>query len=753
MSSARSTEARTRLFRDPLHSVPVKYKLTLMMVVMSLMAFGVGGYLVKTTFQDALENALFRRLHEEAQASATALRNELSALSRRVEDFASDGYIRSHTAALSEDPSPDEEQRLQSSLRDHLVRNKLPLEPAIFDLAVLSSEGVTRLTAQGLSQPVSWVGVPLSGSVDYSPLIAFEGSARTARFAITTPLTTVGQGEPVGYLVAWVNPGALIIRALRDEHDTSPNDTIDLSLFDSQGQRLTFPGAWFAMNGPSLDSEVVRDGIGLRLDLRDPVPGTRSHGLVVAELYPIRDTGYSVEVSLDSTEAVATVAGLQSRFLAVGACLAALSFVLLLFPIRFLARPLEDLTRAARQLREGDLSVRVDVESEDEMGLLGAAFNEMAFAIAERTSRLEQSTIDLRAEQRAAVEERLRLSAVISSMRNGLVVLESSGEIVFSNDAARPLLHLLQHEKQGGLNSRHPCTQDHRQDECANCLLSPELEPRTCILEFEGGTFEVHATRLEGQASGQSGRLLVSHDITNRVAQDEREMHQERLAVLGEVAAVMAHELNNPLAAICIYAQLLDEELPDDSDLKNHVEVISRNTNNCSRTIRDLLTYATDATPETGLVDIRDIILDVSSFLRPMHERAGVSLDLHLGLEDVPMLVQGDELQVRQIFVNLIMNAVQAIDSGGHVVVQLNSRGDHHIIEVSDDGPGIAPSHRESIFRAFFTTKARGEGTGLGLSTARRIAELHGGGLELLETETPGSTFRVRLRRAVEETT
>ena len=748
MSSAPSPPRRSRLFRDPLHAVPVKYKLTLMIVVMSLMAFGVGGYLVKTTFQDSLETALFDRLHAEAQASAIALRGELTALSGRARDFASDGYIRSHAAELLEERSPEREQTLRAQLRDHLVRNKLPLEPAFHDLAILSPGGEVQLTASGLGEAPVSVPLPPSDGVAYSPLLTFEDPHRTARFAIATPLTTVERGERIGFLVAWVNPGALFVRALREGAEADRASAVELS--DSQNQRLEVPATWLRPTRPAVDSEVVRRGIGLKLEEREAAAGARSQGLLITERYPIRGTGYSVEVSIDSAEAVATVAGLQSRFLAVGAILAAMSFALLIFPIRFLARPLEQLTQAARRLSAGDLSARVNVDSEDEIGLLGEAFNEMALAIDERTSRLEQSAVELRAERRAAVEERLRLSAVISSMRNGLVVLDSEGEVVFSNAAARPLLHMLrQGERSGDLASRHPCTQEHRQEHCSDCLLSPELEPRTCVLEFEGGTFEVNATRLEGELTGLSGRLLVSHDITDRVAQDEREMHQERLSVLGEVAAVMAHELNNPLAAIRMYAHLIDEQLGEQSELKEHIEVISRNTDNCSRTIRDLLTYAMDATPETGPVDLRDVILDVCSFLRPMHERAGVSLELDLG-EDGPASVQGDELQLRQIFVNLIMNAVQALDAGGRVTVRLRVRGDHHVIEVSDDGPGIAPSDRERIFHAFFTTKPRGEGTGLGLSTARRIAELHGGGLELVDTDGPGSTFRVRLRRAVE---
>ena len=740
-----------RRFRDPLRTVPVKYKLTLMIVVMSLMAFGVGGYLVKTTSQKALEEALFDRLHTEAQTSAFALRSELSALSSRVEDFASDGYIRARAEALSLQPTKTDALVIEAELRDHLIRNKLPLEVAFHDLAILSPEGELLLTAANKLPPKTAADLPLSTSITFSSLAHLPDSEPSPRFAITTPLSTVGFGQPIGYLVAWVNPGTVLVRALRNEDSSPAANAIDLCLFDGENQRLKVPNTWLAADGPLVDSEIVQQGIGLQLDYRPPLSSSVSPGLLYTKLYPIRGTGYSVEVSLDASEAIATVADLQSEFLAVGALLALLSFGLLIFPIRFLASPLEYLTGAARRLREGDLSARVRVDSEDELGLLGKTFNEMAEAIDERTSRLEQSAIDLRAQKRAAIQERLRLSTVISSMRNGVVVLDADGEIVFGNEAARPLRHMLRDAKLvNGPASRHPCTRENRLEHCADCLFSTELEPRACVLEFEGGTFEIHATHLAANAGGQPGRLLVSHDVTDRVAQDEREMHQERLSVLGEVAAVMAHELNNPLAAIRMYAQLIDENLSPESDLRTHVEVISRNTDNCSRTIRDLLTYATDATPETGLIDIRDILEDVISFLRPMHERAEVSLRMELSGDEEPAFVQGDELQLRQIFTNLIMNAVQALDPGGQVVVRMSLHGDHHFVEVSDNGKGIAPSNRERIFRAFFTTKPRGEGTGLGLSTARRIAELHGGGLELIDTDSPGCTFRVRLRRAAE---
>ena len=129
-----------------------------------------------------------------------------------------------------------------------------------------------------------------------------------------------------------------------------------------------------------------------------------------------------------------------------------------------------------------------------------------------------------------------------------------------------------------------------------------------------------------------------------------------------------------------------------------------------------------------------------------MRERKDVALTLELEAAD-PVVV-GDEVQLRQVFVNLVMNALQAAgDRGGRVTVRTRLDGAHLIVEVLDDGPGIPPEVAERVFRPFYTTKPRGTGTGLGLPTARRIAEIQGGGLELVDGRPGHTTFSVRLLR------
>jgi signal transduction histidine kinase len=736
-----------RRIRDPLGSVSVKTKLTLTFIGIGLVAFGIGGTLAWNSAKSALEEALLERMELQATTWASSLEAELVTLTRRVEDFASDGHIRTLTAELLDQPPPPRHDELLAELSQHLLENKLPLESAFVDLTLVAPDGgvlyavhqapTDELAREAVLAPPPWYGPLSTSTAPDAPL----------RMAIATPLVSLDGRRELGRLLAWVNPGPWISRSI-SAHEFG-RGKLGLSLVDRFGHRLRVPATWMGADAPSADSELVQQGFGLQVD--DPRSGPASDPGQLARSFAIAGGTWRAEVVLDPRPGLEAIAGLQSRFLAVGALLALVCSGLLFFPLRFLARPLAELIRAARSMQEGNLSVRVPVDSEDEIGALGGAFNSMAAAIEERTGRLERAAADLQAQRRAAGQERDRLRAVISSMRDGLVVLDHEGQAVLSNDAAAPLLRMIEDHSIPQLTTRHRCEANQLGRDCVRCLLGPDQGARSCLIEFGGATYEVHATRLGQTVPGQSaGRVLVSREVTDRIAQDERHIHQERLAVLGEVAAVFAHELNNPLAAIRMYNQLLEAALPGDSNLREHVEVIGRNTDTCSRTIRELLDYATGAAPEIGPVSIPALLEDVATFLRPMLERSGVELCLDLALEPGSGELTGDEIQLRQIFVNLLMNAIQALNGGGHVTLRVASHEAHLAVEVEDDGPGIPGAQAESVFRPFFTTKLRGEGTGLGLSTARRIAELHGGGLELVESRPGCTRFRVRLQRKLE---
>ena len=743
--------------RDPLHWVPVRYKLALMFLSVCLLAFGVGGTLVSRSAEGALEGEILRRMEFQSRAYATALDGHLKMLVTRAEDFASDGYIRDHAEALQGDVTASGAARLRTELRTHLTTNKLPLVADFTDLTILGPAGECLLAAE--SEPTeteagTFAAATADGASWCSPWLASRAPDGPPRVAIATPLKGRDDGSRIGTLVAWVHPGVWIVGALR-ENGLGEGDVegqVDLLLVDRAGTSLAVNSRLTERGGPAAESDLVRTGFGLSLvsddHARDPRGGTDRH--LFSRSFEVPTGAWSVRVDRRAESLMAAVSGLQSRFLGVGMILALLASLLLFFPMRFLARPLLQLASAARRIQSGDFAARVAVDSTDEIGVLGSSFNAMAEAIEERTERLEETAAELRHGQRELRSERDRLNAVISSMRDGLVVLDASGEPLLWNQAARPLLGQLE---VGALRmqSHHACARgDEDAEHCTRCLLDVRSEPQSCVMEIDGGVYEVHSTRLSQEDGGRAGRVLVSRDLTDRIAQDERQIHQERLAVLGEVAAVVAHELNNPLAAISMYNQMLAADLASDGELSENVAVIQRNVETCNRTIRELLDYATDVTPEVAPVAIADVLEDVATFLRPLRERSGVELSIDAPEE--ALLVSGDETQIRQVFVNLVVNAIQAMgDRGGRIELRASLDGEHAVVDVADDGGGIPASAREGIFRPFFTTKKRGEGTGLGLSTSRRIAEMYGGGLDLVATGEAGTTFRVRMRARQEQ--
>jgi len=175
------------------------------------------------------------------------------------------------------------------------------------------------------------------------------------------------------------------------------------------------------------------------------------------------------------------------------------------------------------------------------------------------------------------------------------------------------------------------------------------------------------------------------------------------------------------------------------SNPHSHAEVIHRNTESCKATIRALLDMATSSSAEFDAFDIHDLSADVIQLLEPLAQRSGVTLELVANAEQ--SVAFGDEVQLRQVVVNLVMNAIQSLtnERGGRVVIETEDRSIEIAVVVRDNGPGIPESIRSQIFEPFFTTKSPQEGTGLGLSTSRRIAETQGGRLTL-KGSRPGCT-------------
>jgi len=221
----------------------------------------------------------------------------------------------------------------------------------------------------------------------------------------------------------------------------------------------------------------------------------------------------------------------------------------------------------------------------------------------------------------------------------------------------------------------------------------------------------------------------------------------EHLATMGELAAGLAHEIRNPLAGIAGVIEIVGRDLPANSPARSVLGDVRHEVLHINRIVTELLEIARPKAPNFGLGDLCSAVHHAVLFAR---EQA-VSKGVDIVWEDTTLpKIEMDSGQIHQVLLNLLLNAVQACEQGGSVMVECGEQDDTVSVTVTDSGKGIAPEILANIFRPFFTTK--GNGTGLGLSLARRIVEDHGGHIDVQSWPGKGSRFGVVLpkRRTIE---
>jgi two-component system NtrC family sensor kinase len=250
--------------------------------------------------------------------------------------------------------------------------------------------------------------------------------------------------------------------------------------------------------------------------------------------------------------------------------------------------------------------------------------------------------------------------------------------------------------------------------------------------------------------------VAVGQDQTRLRELQNQVIQAEKLATLGQLAAGVVHELNNPLTSITVYAEYLLKKAhervrlgaPVESGDIEKLERISAGARRIMTFARDLVSYAKPAGSEPDVVSLSHVVRQSLSFCEHLFERSQVQLDQDLD-EGLPPVcaVPG---QLEQVVINLVTNAVQACGSGGRVLVSTRrAEGGEVAVEVADSGPGVPESDRERVFEPFFTTKTDGSGTGLGLSIVRNIVEQHHGRVQVARSELGGALFVCALPAAI----
>jgi PAS domain S-box-containing protein len=353
-------------------------------------------------------------------------------------------------------------------------------------------------------------------------------------------------------------------------------------------------------------------------------------------------------------------------------------------------------------------------------------------------------------EQKAVQIERLKdfSENIVESLSVGVLAVDLDGSIDSWNSHLEHLIGVCREEAVGRkLEAVLPF------DLCAEIAARAGDEHVSGIYKFplrnRAGrrlVANVSIAPLIGKTGERLGRLILLDDITQRVSMEEQMMQSEKLTSLGLLAAGVAHEVNTPLAVISNYSQMLARQLPADDPRHKLVEKIVKQTFRASEIVNNLLNFSRTGGAEFTEVNLNSVVEETLSLVSHPLRTARVSIIKTLAEQLPPVLGSPNRLQ--QVFLNLFLNARDAMPNGGMLEVRTSANNGAVEVEVSDTGVGISPEFVNRIFDPFFTTKGTNRGTGLGLSVSYGIIKEHAGKIDVRSTAGKGTSFRLEFPAA-----
>ena len=339
-----------------------------------------------------------------------------------------------------------------------------------------------------------------------------------------------------------------------------------------------------------------------------------------------------------------------------------------------------------------------------------------------------------------------RWRAVIDSAVDAIVVIDAKGTIEAFNPAAERMFGYAEQEAMGhNVNLLMPAPYHEEHDRYIERYLSTGEQKIIGIgrevtgLMRDGTTFPVHLSVGEMRVGSERHFVGILHDLSVRTRLEERLREQSALVRLGEMAAVIAHEVRNPLAAVRGAIQVVGSRLPADAKDAPVIKEILARLDALNGLLNDLLLFARTPEPRFAPVSLSGLLTLIADLLA----RDPAFRELRLELEGDPAPIIADAELLKIAFQNLFINAAQAMQGRGAIRANITADERGQRVTVADSGPGIPADVRERLFRPFFTTKARG--TGLGLSIAKRLVELHGGTIAIDCPPAGGTVVTVEL--------
>ena len=569
------------------------------------------------------------------------------------------------------------------------------------------------------------------------------------------------RGTAMAEGLAGVSTGALLLynftvleqNVVRFDRETDVASAIILDRFGQVVAHSRAPGAV---------GSTLSDPVSLRALAAAPVlqEATGPDGEALYDIaVPIQVDGSrfgTVRIALSRKRMDAEISGTRRELAALAVVALVLGGLATAVVARRITRPVRQLADGVAAIARGELDQRIDPGRSDELGRLALAFNEMAAQL--RQQRTDLEVADAALHQRFAELSDLKsyTDHILRSFANGLVTLDLDGRVVTVNLAAETLTGCA-----ASVLTGRPATEVfHHVPELRDLLLETLRTrvgvPQVLLMLPQGAgplvPVEVATTPLRGAEGQALGVVAILRDLTPVRQLEEQLRRSDRLAALGTLAAGLAHEIKNPLTSIMTFSRHIVRRFDDDRFRQRFQSVVPRELERINAIVDGLLRLARPARLVLAPVHLAPLVEQALDLYAPQIEARRIRVRREWSTSVPP--VPGDAEHLYQAFLNLVANAIDAMEEeGGTLTVRLGwpqgaeglgaAYQDRLVLEVMDTGIGIKPEETADVFNPFFTTKSGG--TGLGLAITHKIVEDHGGTVTFRSIPGQGTVFTVAL--------
>lgn len=397
---------------------------------------------------------------------------------------------------------------------------------------------------------------------------------------------------------------------------------------------------------------------------------------------------------------------------------------------RFIAIPLNKLKHIAQEIQKGNYGLRVNINSNDEFGELAETFNNMS-------KKLKQDDIKL-------AENKERISLLLNAFEKSLAaiaIVDTNFKIIEANTQ---FYNILEKSKENLRHSSIDVLQFYKSSELFKKIIEEVNTKNVFIGEIKielenkkSKDFLLSVTKIYSPKSELKGYLFVEIDITDKKKLEAEILRSEKLAALGKMSAILAHEIKTPLTSIKMNVDILSQTLNLNDDDKECLEIIKKETNRLTQLVKEVLQFS--KTSELNLSKVNLKLFSEEIFQLTKAQNLHKQITFINETDDVEIFVDSDKF--KQVLLNLVQNSIDAIVNEGIIHLSSQVNEDEILIYVKDNGNGIEET--DKIFDPFFTTKP--SGTGLGLSVSQKIIEQHNGALRLVSSKAGETIFEIKL--------